>query len=277
MTTSCKQYRMEPSYKQHTAVDDAAGVVVDVEVTTGEASEGRHLPEQLSRVQANTGYKPHTITADGGYAHAINYEHLEAKQVDAVIPPQPTPLRKKDAKLPACRFKYDAKHKVVRCPGGKVLHRSRQEDTRWIYRARAHDCRACCLRSRCFSAGASSRVIAIADGYESLLRARRRKSRGWDRQTRMAYSRHRWRVEGAHGEAKTQHGLRRAARRGLPNVRIQSYLTAAVMNLKRLAAFLARVLVLWRVVSSALGGMGAAGVIISYQSVNQLRVQRQAA
>ncbi len=38
-----------------------------------------------------------------------------------------------------------------------------------------------------------------------------------------------------HGEAKTQHGLRRAVRRGLVNVAIQAYLTAAVINLKRLA------------------------------------------
>jgi hypothetical protein len=39
------------------------------------------------------------------------------------------------------------------------------------------------------------------------------------------------------GEAKTQHGLRRAARCGIANVAIQVYMTAAVMNLKRLAAF----------------------------------------
>ena len=38
-----------------------------------------------------------------------------------------------------------------------------------------------------------------------------------------------------HGEAKTQHGLRRAVRRGLANAAIQAYLTAAVINLKRLA------------------------------------------
>jgi Transposase DDE domain len=49
------------------------------------------------------------------------------------------------------------------------------------------------------------------------------------------YNRHRNFVEGVHGEAKTQHGLRRAVRRGLDNVAIQVYLTAAVMNLKRLA------------------------------------------
>ena len=39
-----------------------------------------------------------------------------------------------------------------------------------------------------------------------------------------------------HGEAKIQHGLRRAVRRGLSNVAIQAYLTTAVINLKRLVA-----------------------------------------
>ena len=56
------------------------------------------------------------------------------------------------------------------------------------------------------------------------------------------YQRHRWRVEGVHGEAKTQHGLRRAVRRRMQNVAIQVYLTAAVMNLKRLAALCAGIL-----------------------------------
>jgi hypothetical protein len=52
------------------------------------------------------------------------------------------------------------------------------------------------------------------------------------------YQRHRWRSEGFHGEAKSWHGLARAVRRGLPNMRIQAYLTAAAINLKRLAAAL---------------------------------------
>jgi hypothetical protein len=70
-----------------------------------------------------------------------------------------------------------------------------------------------------------------------LLRARRRWQKR-DENIRDKYERHKWRVEGIHGEAKTQHGLRRAARRGLANVSIQVYLTAMVMNLKRLAALL---------------------------------------
>jgi transposase len=237
LTTSCKQYRMEPCYKQHTAVDDCAGVIVDVAVTTGEASEGAQLLEQIGRVQANTGRDVKTVTADGAYAHARNYMRLENAEIEAVIPPQRVPRRKVE-RIPARRFRYDGRHKVVRCPGGKVLQRSYRTKTGWAYRSRAADCRGCPLCQRCFAPSASSRTIAIPDGYEALLRARRRKERGWDRATRRKYTRHRWRAEGSHGEAKTLHGLRRAARRGMWNVAIQAYLTAAVMNLKRLAAAL---------------------------------------
>ncbi len=45
-------------------------------------------------------------------------------------------------------------------------------------------------------------------------------------------------IEGFHGEAKTWHGLARAVRRGLENMKVQAYLTATAINLKRLAAAL---------------------------------------
>ena len=78
----------------------------------------------------------------------------------------------------------------------------------------------------------------ISDDYPALLRARRRKER-WSKEDQRLYQRHRWRSEGFHGEAKTWHGLARAVRRGLQNMRIQTFLTAAAINLKRLAAVLA--------------------------------------
>jgi len=232
LTTNNKAVRMEPSYKQHAAVDDKAGVIVDVEVTTGEASEGEQLIEQIERVEANTGRKVKVATADAGYAHSINYARLENRGTDGVIPPQSEP--KKPRRIPLRRFKYDSRHKIVHCPAGKILRRSHREPRRWIYRAMACDCSDCPLRSRCVPPSGKVRTIAITDGYEALLRARRRKAKGWDEQTRQLYRRHRWRSEGVHGEAKKWHGLGRAIRRGLWNVAIQAYLTATVMNLKRL-------------------------------------------
>ena len=86
--------------------------------------------------------------------------------------------------------------------------------------------------------------MVIGDDYPALLRARRRHAR-WGTQDRRLYQRHRWRSEGFHGEAKTWHGLSRAVRRGLDNMKIQAYLTAAAVNLKRLAA--AVLAVLWAI------------------------------
>jgi hypothetical protein len=176
------------------------------------------------------------MTADAGYAHSTNYEQLEQRKIAAVIPPQRENCRPK--KIPIRRFKYDAKHQLVRCPQGRQLHYSHATDRGRVYAARACDCKRCPLRTRCLPEDTNRRTILIVDGYEALLRARRRKARGWDEATREMYNRHRWRVEGKHGEAKERHGLRRAVRRGRAKVAIQVYLTAIVMNLKLLAGLL---------------------------------------
>jgi IS5 family transposase len=233
MVTSKKNFQLEPSYKQHTAVDDKTGVIVDIAVTTGEASEGKRLVETVESIQEATGIRLRHLTADAGYAHGRNYRELETRGIAAVIPPQRSPSN--EGKMPIRRFKYDGKHQLVKCPGGQLLRPKSQRPNGWVYRAASSDCRACALRAKCLPDTAKVRSILIVDGYESLLRARRKKLRGWDAETQRMYNRHRFRVEGVHGEAKTQHGLRRALRRGLANVAIQVYLTAAVINLKRLA------------------------------------------
>ena len=234
LTTSSHDRRMEFCYKQHTAVDDRAGVLVDVSVTTGAVSEGAQLLEQIDRVQANTGRVVQTVTADAGYAHPHNYAVLEERGIAAVIPPQRE--RQRPQRIPVRRFRYDAKHDVVRCPGGKELHRASEAKNGWHYRARSCDCRNCPLRSRCIAPSAKVRTILIVRDYPALLRARREKERGWDEDKRELYRRHQWLAEGKHGEAKERHGLRRAVRRGRWNVAVQAYLAAAVMNLKCLVA-----------------------------------------
>jgi hypothetical protein len=97
------------------------------------------------------------------------------------------------------------------------------------------------------------RAILLHKDHPALLRARRRYAR-WGRRERGLYRGHRIRVEGVHGEAKTWHGLARAVRRGLPNMRIQAYLTAAAVNLKRLAAAILLMLL------AAMAGVSAARI-----------------
>jgi transposase len=70
LAKSCRQQKAEPSYKQHSAVDDRAGVIVDVMTTTGAINESNTLLEQVKHIQANTGKPLTLLTADVGYAYA---------------------------------------------------------------------------------------------------------------------------------------------------------------------------------------------------------------
>lgn len=232
MATSCKKVLAEPCYKQHGAVDDVCGVIVDVEITTGDANEGNQLPDQVKRIEENTGRKIETLSCDSGYGHGKNYEYLEQKNIDAIIPPKNPGKRGKG--IPLSKFKYDAKNKIIKCPGDKILTPRTESKLGVTYRARTEDCRNCRLRGQCFGFTSTSRTVTIVPGYEALLRARRRHKEP-DKKFKRTYSRHQWKIEGMHGEAKTQHGLSRAVRCGLANMSIQAYLTAAVINLKRLA------------------------------------------
>jgi IS5 family transposase len=231
LSASSRSMLLLPCYKQHTAVDDRAGVVVDAEVTTGERNEGREMLNQLDRVEARLGTRPACVTADAGYAHSRNWAGLEARGIEAVIPPQP--VRRSKA-VPASKFKYDARHNTLTCPRGQRLRCTYSSRQGQVFRSSKRLCRHCVLREDCVTAGMGHRAIIISEGFPALLRARRKYARH-SPQDVYRYGRHRWIVEGRHGEAKTQHGLARAVRRGLDNVRIQAYLTAAVMNLKRLA------------------------------------------
>jgi transposase len=233
MATSSKKQRLEPTYKQHTCVDDKAGVIVDVEVTTGEVSESHKLIGQIDRVTETLGKKPKAVTADKGFSRGINYEALEERGIMAVIPPQK--VGRQSASLPFDTFSYDAKYDIVRCKGGKILSRRSKTDHGHFYRAKASECKGCLLKSECMPESGKSRSIHIVNGFCALLRARREKQKGWNNEKLRWYNRHRNLVEGAHGEQKTEHGLRRAARRGLWNVQIQSFLSAMAVDLKRVA------------------------------------------
>jgi transposase len=214
LSTSSRNRKLEPSYKQHTSVEDQSGVIVDVLVTPGDRNEGEVLEDQIQRVEDNTGRKVKAATADAGYAYGKVYGMLEGRQVDAIIPPKRT--RSAANVIPIERFKYDGKYKIVRCPRGRILKRSTRTKHGWYYRSSVRDCRNCPLRQRCLSPKGDRRTIVISEHYEALLRARRRRP-NWDELTQDRYRRHRWRAEGAHSEAKLQHGLSRAVRRGLGN------------------------------------------------------------
>ena len=242
LATNNRARRVEPAYKQHTAVDAVAGVVLDVAVTTGAQHDTKAVEAQLDAIQATTGAPIGIATMDASYAITRVFAALEERDIEAVIPTKAERPPKRGT-IPVRRFKLDARHRLVRCPAGKILrpHGVPDSDGFQHYRARIPDCEPCRLRAICFSTTMRRRAILLHKDHPALLRARRKYAR-WGPRERALYHRHRGLVEGVHGEAKTWHGLARAVRRGLANMQIQAFLTAAVINLKRLAGAVLMVL-----------------------------------
>lgn len=90
MATSSKA-PLRPAYKQHTAVDDRAGVIVDVEIVTGEEHDTGRFDERLDAIEATFGVAPGRITADRLYGIGRIYAALEDRRIEAVIPPLRSP------------------------------------------------------------------------------------------------------------------------------------------------------------------------------------------
>lgn len=70
MGTNARKRPLEPAYKQHRAVDDKVGVILDVAVTTGQTNEGEMIEPQVDEVEAITGIDIKVVTAFAGYAYA---------------------------------------------------------------------------------------------------------------------------------------------------------------------------------------------------------------
>lgn len=230
--------RAEPRYKQHTAVDGKAQIIVDVGVTTGRVGEGTELPDQVERVERRLERHVSAVTSDATYGTARNYAVLEERGIEAVIPPIPLRRAPEGSGLPLSQFQYEEATHSLTCPAGLPMRAGHREGNQTIFSAASSNCAGCSLRTACLTAGRQEqkrpRTVKVTDGYGPLLRARARHAQRLARD-RLRLREHRWQVEGVHGEAKEQHGLRRAVRRGRKEVAIQAYLTAAVMNLKRLA------------------------------------------
>jgi len=213
----------------HDPVDDVRGVILDVDVTTGEANEGGEIEGQADAVAAATGaaIKDHHRLWQGLWRSGAAWDR----------PGDPGEEGVDRIRVPLRRFRYDARHDILKFAKGRILRPTRRVEHGRLFYSKPNDCRDRPMQGGCLSPGRVNKRCGERRS-SCQMRARRRKER-WSAEDAWLYQRHRWRSEGFHGEAKCWHGLARAIRRGLQNMRVQAFLTAMAVNLKRLAAALA--------------------------------------
>jgi len=224
---------VQPGYKQQTAVDDRARVIVGVEVISADRQEGHSAASVVDRATTHLGCVPEAVCADAAYGSGENRAEFEGRGIRLISPPKEVMPVAGGRYFRVSDFQYDESRDVFMCPSGALLRNvggvlGRPKLQR--YAACRSSCRGCGLKERCTKG--PRRQLKVSSYYGALDRLRA------DSRTdsfRDLYRRRAPVVEGIFAEAKQWHGLRRAWRRGLTNVRVQCLLIAAVLNFKRLA------------------------------------------
>lgn len=225
--------RKIPGYKQQTVVDGKARVVVAVSVLPGNAHDHQRAVETIDQAIHHIGQTPDAVCADAAYANGPNAAAMEERGIRLVSPPRRIDRTGRHAgRFTTEDFIYDETRDVYVCPADQTLTYIGTENTkkrRRRYRAPCLVCTVCQFHSCCTKS--DRKLLQISPHHDSLQRLRA------DAKTDSFRALYRARFpvsEGVFAEEKQWHGLRRAWRRGLSNMLIQSLLVATVINFKRL-------------------------------------------
>ena len=223
---------LKPGYKQQTVADGKSRVIVAVEVLPANESEHETAIAVIESAMKHLDHPPEVVCADGAYGSGENKAALEKKGIRLVSPPPKAVTYTGNDHFTVEDFVYDESRDEFVCPAGATLVyaggvKARPKQRR--YRAGKKVCGQCSLKVQCTRA--TQRQLKVGTHHAALIRLRA------DSKTEDFQQLYRGRapaIEGVFAEAKEQHGLRRAWRRGLSRMRIQCLLIAAVINFKRL-------------------------------------------
>lgn len=218
-------------YSEHRTVDRKNNVIVNLWVTAANISDITPLPMILADIEKRLGKLPTYMGLDAGYHNAPVAHLLESKGIQGVIG-----YRRhthKGEHFGKWRFRYDPDHDVYICPNKQQLHwkTTNREGYKEYYSDRII-CTNCPLRAKCFPEKATRRQVTRHVWQDALDQIT------YFTKTPKGKILYEWRketIERSFAEAKENHGLRCSRMLGLQNMREQSFLTAAVQNIKRLA------------------------------------------
>ena len=218
-------------YSEHRTVDSKRNIVVNVRVTPANVNDVDPVPDIIDDVEKRLGHLPRYMGVDAGYHNARTLHVLYSRGIQPVVG-----YRRhthKGEHIGKYRFRYDPERDVYVCPEQTALrwHTTNREGYR-EYWSDAKTCKTCPRRAQCFGASTTRRLVTRNVWQDDLERAdaftktpNGKRIYAWRKET----------IERSFAEAKELHGLRFARMLGIRNMYEQSFLTAAVQNMKRIA------------------------------------------
>lgn len=216
-------------YKAHVTETVENEFITNIDVTPGNVADFKPTAENTREMISKTGLEPTKMLADGIYGTGENRQQLKEMGIQLVAPPHPQTISQE---LASGQFTYDPEKEAITCPAGvtttKKTYNAHSEA--FVFRFHQEACSNCRLKDSCTS-NKNGRTIAVNKYYQVQMEA-------------LAYSktkeykqeiRKRCPIEGTGAELLFHHGLRRARYWGCLKVKLQAFLTALAVNIKRWA------------------------------------------
>ena len=223
-----------PHYLSHQSLDAKHGIIVDVAVTPGNATDATPYLDRMSYMRKHIGLEIETVGVDSAYDIGLVHQELSEQNIQVCTPVnRETPRYKSE--FTSSDFHYDEARDFFICPAGHRLtvNRVQRGDCTISreYKAKRSDCKICPHQAKCLAPSQASRRIQV-NIFEKAVR-RNHERDGTSEHKRVLDLRQIW-CEGTFAAQKERHNLRRLFRRGLRAATDHCLLSATAMNLKRM-------------------------------------------
>jgi len=224
-------------YLAHQTLDAENGIIVDTHVTAGNVPDNIPYPEQIKRsidTLEEMNIHVEAVGADCAYDTIMIHKELEDRAVKVYMPKKETSDNSK-AEFKRSDFTYDQDKDEFTCPAGRVLSLRCLQRTEYgvhrEYRANTKECKNCPMREKCLAPSQTSRKIQV-NIFQHIV-DKHHEADGTPEYHEALKQRQIW-CEGTFANQKSKHNLKQLFRRGLKAVADHCFLSACVVNLKRL-------------------------------------------
>ena len=221
-------------YKTHIAMSDDR-VITGIEVTDGSKPDGAQLPVLLEKSK-NNGAEVKEIVGDMAYVSDDNLDTCAENDVELYARTNSAVAAAANSELDE-GFSYNKDAHMLQCPAGNLAMRmdsqvAKSGNTHLKFVFSKKICKKCPLFEQCkINKGPEFSYCFTDPNEEHKARLNFENSDEFNKKLEVRH-----RIEEKNGEMKTTHGFRRADSVGLIAMRLQAYLTAVVVNMKRIVA-----------------------------------------